>query len=65
MRVKLSVDTGLVGCTQTSVVEVPDEQLEGLAEAERAKVLDGYATDFAHDILDIWWEETKEEDLDL
>lgn len=51
------VSTNVVGSKQEEVVEIPDEELEGLNEEERNKVVEEYYKDWLGNYSDIGWYE--------
>lgn len=59
MEIKVFLSIGLVG-KQEDVIEVPDEELEGLSEEARGNVLDEYARDWAHNYIEYGWRPPQE-----
>jgi hypothetical protein len=49
----------LVGCKQSRVVKVDDEDLEGLDENQRRSYLDEIASEQGHEMVSIDWDEVE------
>jgi hypothetical protein len=59
MKVEFSVRMHLLGCTRKSVIDVPDDELEGLSEQERDKYIDEYAQDWLWEQIEYGWKEAE------
>jgi hypothetical protein len=54
--------TGFVGSLTEEVIEIPDEELEGLSDKEKEKLLLDYWWDFMANNCDFGWYETDEDE---
>lgn len=55
MKLNVSVALGLVGCKKKAVLDIPDEEFEGLDEDAREKVFESYAKEWLWDTIDFGW----------
>ncbi|SYX85912.1 DUF7167 family protein [Paenibacillus alvei] len=55
-----SLHTGFAGCTHEETYEIDNEELEGLTEDEREKVIEEHFTEWAWNMLDGGWEEVED-----
>lgn len=55
MKLKVFVSIGLVGCTREAIIDVPDSDLEGAGDAERASIFDDYTREWAMDRCEWGW----------
>lgn len=59
---RFTVRTSKVGSDCSDDIEIPDEELEGLDEKAKTKLLDEYLSDFVGNTCDQWYEEIDGED---
>jgi hypothetical protein len=59
-KFKFVVRTHYVGSDIEEIIEIPDEELEGLTEFERNKIIDEYYEDWKNEQLEQYWEEIEE-----
>lgn len=59
-KFKFSVSTGYVGSKIEDIVEIPNDELDGLSEVEKEKVIDGYYDEWLQDRVYASWEEVEE-----
>ena len=57
MKVKGYVSTGLVGCQREDEVEIPDDELEDLTDAEREALIEDYVKDWAFQYVEWGWKD--------
>jgi hypothetical protein len=55
MKVKFTVALGLVGCKQSEVVDIPEDDVEGLSEDGLQDYLQEYALDWQTNYVDVYW----------
>lgn len=60
MKFKFAVSTGYVGCERSETVEIPDEELEGLDEEARDKVINDYYDEWLWENISTHWSEISE-----
>lgn len=60
MKLRIYVETGIVGGDRESIIEVLDEELEGLTEEQRQATLEEIATDEFNNLVSWGWEEVTE-----
>jgi len=51
-KFKMSLGIGFANAKQKEVIEIPDEELEGLSEEDREKLLDEYLNDWMWNHID-------------
>jgi hypothetical protein len=56
---KFHISIGKVGCHREDVIEVADEDLEGLNESQRATILDSLLYQWLHNHCNLYWEEAE------
>lgn len=59
-KFKFVVGTCHVGSDTVEIVEIPDEELEGLDEFERNKIINEYYEAWKNEQLEQYWEEVEE-----
>lgn len=59
MKIEAWVMTTKVGSESTTIVDVPDEDLEGLDEQGRREMIDSYAYPAVLNLLDWGWREEE------
>lgn len=52
MKVRMTLNIGLSGCKREEVIEIQDEELEGLSGEDRQSVIDDYWNQWAWDRID-------------
>lgn len=52
MKVRMTLNIGLSGCKREEVIEIRDEELEGLSEEDRQSVIDDYWNQWAWNFVD-------------
>ena len=57
VNIKVYLTIGLVGCDREEVIEIDDEELEGLDEETRRKVFEEYLKDWAYNYIEYGYEE--------
>ena len=60
MIIKAYLHLGYVGCDKSDEIEIPDDELDGLSEEERRKVIDSHFTAWVFENTDCYWEEVEE-----
>jgi len=60
MIIKAYLHLGYVGCDKSDEIEIPDDELDGLSEEERSKVIDSHFTEWVFENTDCYWEEVEE-----
>jgi len=60
MIIKAYLHLGYVGCDKADEIEIPDDELDGLSEEERSKVIDSHFTEWVFENTDCYWEEVEE-----
>lgn len=55
VKVKLYVSTGIVGSEREDIIEIPDEELEGLIEEKRNEVFQEALDVFMTNYCDFGW----------
>lgn len=58
-KFKFVVRTHYVGSDVEEIVEIPDEELEGLDEFERNKIIGEYYETWKNEQLEQYWEEIE------
>lgn len=58
-KFKFVVGTHYVGSDVEEIVEIPDEELEGLTETEKNKIIDEYYETWKNEQLEQYWEEIE------
>jgi hypothetical protein len=56
MKLKLKINTGYAGANHEDEIEIPDEELEGLAEHEKSNYFDECLQDFINNNIEAYWE---------
>ena len=59
-KFKFVVETHYVGSDVVEIVEIPDDELEGLDEFERYRVICEYYEVWKNEQLEQYWEEIEE-----
>ncbi len=60
MKIKVTLGIGLHNAEQEDILEIPDEELEGLTEAEIDNLCDQYLREWMNNYIDAWYEVVKE-----
>ena len=60
ITVKLSIGYGYVGADHETVLDIPDEDLEGKTESEKEALFNECAQEWAENYIEVYWEEEKE-----
>lgn len=61
MKLRVSFSMGLCGCVREEVIEVPDDELEGLDATAREAELELNAREWMWNFADLSWEEVADE----
>lgn len=56
MKVKAYLGIGYANSCQERIIEIPDEELEGLSEDEQGKIISEYVDEWANEYIDIGYE---------
>lgn len=59
-KFKFCVSTHYINSHVVEIVEIPDEELEGLAKSERNEIIDEYYEKWKNKQLQQYWEEIEE-----
>lgn len=57
MKIQAKLSIGYPGAMQEDEIEIDDEELEGLTQEEREKVIEGFVEEWANQHIEYWWEE--------
>jgi len=52
LKVRMTLNIGLSGCKREEVIEIQDEELEGLSGEDRQSVIDDYWNQWAWNFVD-------------
>lgn len=55
MKVKVGLSIGFPAAQKTSVIEIPDEELEGKSQEEKEEIINEYVRSWAEDHIETWW----------
>jgi hypothetical protein len=55
MKITVYVSIGLVGCRKEETTEIEDEDLDGLSDADRERLLDDIAHDCVMSMIEYGW----------
>ena len=58
-KFKFGVGTHYINSHVKEIVEIPDEELEGLTESERNEIIDEYYEAWKNEQLEQYWEEIE------
>jgi hypothetical protein len=61
-KFKFYVNTGYVGSDREEVIEIPDEELEGLTEQQKEKMMEEEFWNFMSNNCDYGWYEMEEDE---
>jgi hypothetical protein len=56
MKIRAHLGIGFPGAMQEDELEIADEELEGLSEADRDKYIMDYITEWAWDQIDLYYD---------
>lgn len=59
MKIKVILGIGVAGCYREDIIEIPDEELEGLNEEERERFINEYLSEWAWRKIDCGWQEIE------
>lgn len=58
MKIEMGLSIGLVGATREEVIEIDDEEFEGIGMS-REEYIDEIVQDWANNYIEIYWNEIK------
>lgn len=56
MKIRVGMSMGLEGCHREAVLDIPDNELDGMSDEEIDDLCEEYARAWLDEILDYWWE---------
>lgn len=59
MKLKVSISMNYVGCHKQDIINIPDEELEGLTKRDREQIFDELYDEWAANQVDGGWEEVE------
>lgn len=60
MKIKVTLETGYVGGTQTDILEIPDKWLEDKTEEEKEKIIQDEADIWMWERIGFYWSVVEE-----
>ena len=59
MKIEVTFTMGLSGCKRKDIIEIPDEELDGLDPVAREAEIELNAREWMHNFIDLSWEEAS------
>jgi hypothetical protein len=56
MKIKVHLSIGYVTADQEDTIDVPDEELEGLSDTMKDKVIEEWVQEWANNYIETWWD---------
>lgn len=59
MRVRARLSIGVANAARSEVIEIPDDDLEGLDDKSREQRIQEYVDNWSQELIDLGWEEVE------